>query len=146
MDEIPTFTCINHPVVLDYLEKDVQANRLTVKGVRSEGRDKLDAFIRLISHLGNAPMLVFLNHREPADWVTLYIGSGKKDKVNKVDIVGLFLQKGKLKKDELGLIDVLDYSAFVAIRSNKVKKVLELLKDEKIKGKKLKIELSKKEH
>ena len=80
---------------------------------------------------------------EPADWVTLYIGSGKKDKINKVDIVGLFLQKGKLKKDELGLIDVLDYSAFVAIRSNKVKKVLELLKDEKIKGKKLKIELSK---
>lgn len=77
------------------------------------------------------------------EWQTIYIGSGKKDKINKVDIVGLFLKKGKLQKDELGLIDVLDHSAFVAIRRNKVKKVLQLLKHEKIKGKKLKMAVSK---
>ncbi|MBS2212011.1 DEAD/DEAH box helicase [Carboxylicivirga mesophila] len=80
---------------------------------------------------------------EPPEWQTIYIGSGKKDKINKVDIVGLFLKKGKLQKDELGLIDVLDHSAFVAIRRNKVKKVLQLLKHEKIKGKKLKMAVSK---
>ncbi len=80
---------------------------------------------------------------EPPEWQTIYIGSGKKDKVNKVDIVGLFLKKGKLQKDELGLIDVLDYSSFVAVRRNKVKKVVQLLKHEKIKGKKLKMAVSK---
>ncbi|WP_439182373.1 DEAD/DEAH box helicase [Carboxylicivirga taeanensis] len=80
---------------------------------------------------------------EAPDWQTVYIGSGKKDKINKVDIVGLFLKKGKLQKDDLGLIDVLDHSAFVAIRRTKVKKVLQLLKHEKIKGKKLKMGVSK---
>jgi ATP-independent RNA helicase DbpA len=80
---------------------------------------------------------------EAPEWQTVYIGSGKKDKINKVDIVGLFLQKGKLQKDELGMIDVLDHSAFVAIRRSKVKKVLQLLKNEKIKGKKLKMAVSK---
>ncbi|MCU4154482.1 DEAD/DEAH box helicase [Carboxylicivirga sp. A043] len=80
---------------------------------------------------------------ELPEWQTIYIGSGKKDKVNKVDIVGLFLKKGKLQKDELGLIDVLDYSAFVAVRRTKIKKVLQLLKNERIKGKKLKMGISK---
>ncbi len=80
---------------------------------------------------------------EAPEWQTVYIGSGKKDKINKVDIVGLFLKKGKLQKDDLGLIDVLDYVAFVAIRRTKVKKVLQLLKNEKIKGKKLKMAVSK---
>jgi len=80
--------------------------------------------------------------QEP-DWITVYIGSGKKDKINKVDIVGLFLKKGKLQKDELGLIDVLDYCAFVAVRRDRVSKVLQLLKNERIKNKKLRLEVSK---
>lgn len=33
---------------------------------------------------------------EASDWVTLYLAHGKKDKINKIDIVGLFLQKGKI--------------------------------------------------
>jgi len=77
------------------------------------------------------------------DWVTLFIGSGKKDKVNKVDLVGFLLQKGKLQKDELGLINVLDYSSFVAVRREKVNKVLHLIRNERIKRKKPKIAISK---
>lgn len=80
---------------------------------------------------------------EQPDWVTLYIGSGKKDKVNKIDIVGFLLQKGKLQKDELGLINVLDYSSFVAVRREKVNKVLHLIRNERIKRKKPKIAISK---
>jgi ATP-independent RNA helicase DbpA len=79
----------------------------------------------------------------PPDWQTIYIGSGKKEKVNKIDIVGLFLKKGKLQKDDLGLIDVLDHSSFVAVRRNKITKVIQLLKNERIKGKKLKMDVSK---
>ena len=77
------------------------------------------------------------------DWVTLYIGSGKKDKINKVDLVGFLLQKGKLQKDELGLINVLDYSSFVAVRRDKAKKVINLVRNERIKRKKPKIAISK---
>lgn len=263
MRQIPAFVGLKEAEELNFLDEEDLPPKLTLKGVRAEGRDKLEIFLRLISQLGNAPMLVFVNHRDAADrisnhlseygiahdvfhggmkqeererallkfrngshhllittdlasrgldipeikyvlhyhmpskeeayihrngrtarmhaegtsylilaedeavptyitdevtfeevatglplpelpqWQTIYIGSGKKDKINKVDIVGVFLKKGKLQKDELGLIDVLDHSAFVAVKRDKVKKVLQLLKNERIKGKKLKMEVSK---
>jgi superfamily II DNA/RNA helicase len=80
---------------------------------------------------------------ENTPWCTLYIAAGKKDKINKMDIVGMLLQKGKLQKDELGLIEVLDFSSYAAVNRNKVDSVLKLIKDEKIKNKKVKIEVSK---
>jgi superfamily II DNA/RNA helicase len=40
---------------------------------------------------------------QPSQWTTLYLAAGKKDKVNKVDIVGLLLKKGELDKEDLGL-------------------------------------------
>jgi superfamily II DNA/RNA helicase len=79
---------------------------------------------------------------KPSQWVTLYIAAGKKDKINKVDIVGLLLQKGQIAKDELGLIEVLDYSSYAAIKRDRVDSVLKLIKNEKIKNKKVKIEIS----
>lgn len=76
---------------------------------------------------------------KPANWVTLYIAAGKKDKINKIDIVGLLLKKGKLNKTELGLIEVADHVSYAAIKNEKIAEVLLLIKHEKIKGKKVKI-------
>jgi hypothetical protein len=59
-----------------------------------------------------------------------------------MDIVGMLLQKGQLQKEELGKIEVLDHSAYVAVKSQKMHKTLQLIKDEKIKNKKLKMEVS----
>ena len=75
-------------------------------------------------------------------WCTLYIAAGKKDKINKMDIVGMLLQKGKLQKEELGLIEVLDFSSYVAVNRNKIDSLLSLIKNEKIKNKKVKMEVS----
>jgi len=77
-----------------------------------------------------------------AEFTTLYFGAGKKDKIGKVDIVGLLIQKGGLLKEEIGLINVLDYEAFVAVPASKIKKVVARLVNEKIKNKKVKIEVS----
>ena len=77
-----------------------------------------------------------------SQWATLYIGAGKKDKINKIDIVGLLLQKGKLGKDDLGLIEVQDYSSYAAVSRSKIEKTVQLIKNEKIKNKKVKIEVS----
>jgi len=79
---------------------------------------------------------------EASDWVTLYIAHGKKDKINKIDIVGLFLQKGNLTKEDLGLIEVKDTTSYVAVKRSKVDKLLKALSGEKIKGKKLKLEVA----
>ena len=76
-------------------------------------------------------------------WTTFYIAAGKKDKVNKVDIVGFFTQKGQLRKEDIGLIEVKDFFAYVAIRKAAASRTLTLIKNEKIKGKKVKIDLVK---
>jgi hypothetical protein len=76
-------------------------------------------------------------------WTTLFIAAGKKDKVNKIDIVGFLTNKGQLKKEDIGLIDVKDFFSFVAVRKLKVSHALHLIKNEKIKGKKVMIAIAK---
>lgn len=76
------------------------------------------------------------------DWVTLYVDAGKKDKVNKVDIVGFLAQKGGLKKEDIGLIEVKDFCSFVAIRRGKATHTLHLIRNERIKNKKVLIEIA----
>lgn len=80
---------------------------------------------------------------EKPKWTTLFIGAGKKDKVNRIDIVGFLSKKGELKKEDIGLIDVKDYFSFVAVRKTKASHALHLVKNEKIKNKKVKIEAAK---
>ena len=57
-------------------------------------------------------------------------------------IVGMLLQKGELKKEELGKIEVLDHSAYAAVKSNKISRTLQLIQNERIKNKKMKFEIS----
>jgi superfamily II DNA/RNA helicase len=76
-------------------------------------------------------------------WVTLYFSGGKKDKINKIDLVGFLGQKGGLKKEEIGLITVMDFSSFVAVKRKNVKALLKIITQEKVKGKKLKIAFAK---
>lgn len=77
------------------------------------------------------------------EWTTLYFSAGKKDKVNKIDIVGFLMKKGNLAKDEIGLITVKDHACYAAVKRGKVKAVLNRVQNEKVKGRRLKIELSK---
>jgi superfamily II DNA/RNA helicase len=76
------------------------------------------------------------------EWITLYIGGGKKDKINKVDIVGLLLQKGGLEKNDVGLIEVHDHASYVAVNRMKAADTIRILRNEKIKKQNVKIELS----
>jgi superfamily II DNA/RNA helicase len=77
-----------------------------------------------------------------SEWVTIYISGGKKNKLNKMDIVGFLLQKGQIEKQDLGLIEVKDNISFAAVKRNKVKDMLALIAAEKMKGKKYKIEVA----
>ena len=76
-------------------------------------------------------------------WVTLYIGKGKKDKLNKIDIAGFLYKKGNLQREDIGQIDVKEHYAYVAICRKKLKQTLNLIKGEKIKGLKTIIEETK---
>lgn len=80
---------------------------------------------------------------EKPKWSTLFIAAGKKDKVNKIDIVGFLSNKGQLKKEDIGLIEVKDFFSFVAVKKIKVSHTLQLIKEQKIKNKKVKIAVAK---
>lgn len=73
-------------------------------------------------------------------WTTLYIGRGKKEKLSKVDIVGLLCKKGGLRSEEIGKIDVKEHKSYVAVVRKKVRSLLNNIKSEKIKGMKTLIE------
>jgi superfamily II DNA/RNA helicase len=75
-------------------------------------------------------------------WDTIYFSGGKKEKINKIDLVGFLIQKGELQKEEIGLITVVDHWSYVAVKADKIKDVIHRIRQEKIKGKRLKIELS----
>lgn len=79
---------------------------------------------------------------ENTGWATVYIGAGRKDKVNKIDVAGLLMKKGKLEKDELGLIEIQDFASYAGVSRTKIDSMLKLLKNEKIKNKKIKIDIS----
>lgn len=79
---------------------------------------------------------------EPPAFQTIYVSGGRKNKLNKVDIVGFFGQKGGLDKGDLGLIEVKDFISFAAVKTAKVPGLLAKISNEKMKGKKYKIEVA----
>lgn len=103
--------------------------------------EKLPAYITTDVEMLDLPAEIEIP--EKPKWSTLFIGAGKKDKINKVDIVGFLSNKGQLKKEDIGLIDVKDFFSFVAIRKSKMSHVLTNIKDEKIKGRKIKMDIAK---
>lgn len=101
---------------------------------------------QLPDYIAEAPETLELNAYEPLpempQWATLYFGGGKKDKINKMDIVGFLSKVGLLEKDEIGIVTVLDHSSFAAIPVVKKEELLPLIRGQKIKGKKPKIGLA----
>ena len=73
---------------------------------------------------------------------TLYIGKGKKDKINKVDIVGFLIQKGELSKKDIGVIEIKDHYSYVAVNRKKINRTLRLIRKEKIKNMKSRYEIA----
>jgi len=74
-------------------------------------------------------------------WATLFISGGRKDKISKGDIAGLFFKQGGLQKEELGLIELKQDCAFVAVPKKKTQNIIQQLNAVKLKTKKVNIRL-----
>jgi superfamily II DNA/RNA helicase len=72
-------------------------------------------------------------------WETLFISGGRKDKISKGDIAGLFFKQGGLKSDELGEIELKQDCAFVAVPKSKSNKLVSELNNSRLKKKKVRI-------
>ena len=76
---------------------------------------------------------------ETSSWKTLFISGGRQDKISKGDIAGLFFKQGELKKDELGIIELKQDCAFVAVSASKADQVLKYVNNVRLKKKKVRV-------
>ena len=77
--------------------------------------------------------------RKPQYWETLFISGGRKDKISKGDIAGLFFKQGKLSKDQLGTIELKQDCAFVAVPKSISEDLVETLNNSRLKKKKVRV-------
>ena len=73
---------------------------------------------------------------------TLYFKAGKKEKISKADIVGFIANNSQIAPNEIGVINVYDHYALVAVPKHKAKTAVAQLLKAKIKGKKIRIEIA----
>ena len=146
--DIPEIENIVHyhmPIQEDgYIHRNGRTARWEAEGnsyIILHPEEQLPAYIQETPDTFNLPEVI-PSPSQP-DFVTIYIGKGKKDKINKIDIVGFLAKKGNLKKEEIGRIDVKDHYAFVAVSRKKIKEVLKNIRNEKIKGVKTIVEEAK---
>ena len=74
-----------------------------------------------------------------SEWSTLFISGGRKDKISKGDIAGLFFKQCNLKPNELGVIELKQDCAFVAVPKNKIVSIIANTNNTRLKKKKVRI-------
>ena len=77
--------------------------------------------------------------RKPPFWETLFISGGRKDKISKGDIAGLFFKQGNLTKDQLGTIELKQDCAFVAVPKVLANTLVDKLNNTRLKKKKVRV-------
>lgn len=127
-----------------FIHRNGRTARMTANGssyLLINREEKLPEYLHDGSSEYKIPSKIETPRQSP--WTTLYFSGGKKDKINKVDLVGFLSQKGGLKKEDIGLIIVQDFSSYVAVKRSGINLLLTKIQAEKVKGKKLKIDHAK---
>jgi len=75
----------------------------------------------------------------PSSWKTVFVSGGRKDKISKGDIAGLFMKQGKLGKDQLGTIEIKTDCAFVGVHASEVDQLIKLVDNSRLKNKKIRV-------
>ncbi|MDD3722229.1 MAG: DEAD/DEAH box helicase [Lutibacter sp.] len=140
--DIPEIKYIIHyqlPLKLDeFTHRNGRTARMNAKGtayVIQWEKEKKSEFTpdTEIEILQNKPTL------NTSKWETLFISGGRKDKISKGDIAGLFLKQGKLNNDQLGIIELKQDCAFVSVPVSKANELVKMLNNTKLKNKKVRI-------
>lgn len=76
---------------------------------------------------------------QPTGWQTVFVSGGRRDKISKGDIAGLFIKQGGVEYGNLGIIELKEECAFVGINSQHIEKVIEKINNSRLKKKKVRI-------
>ena len=77
----------------------------------------------------------------PSPWSTLFVSGGRKDKISKGDVAGLFFKQGMLAKEDLGIIELKTDCAFVGVKTAALEQLLPRVNNQKLKVKKVRVTL-----
>ncbi|TXB61816.1 DEAD/DEAH box helicase [Phaeodactylibacter luteus] len=74
-------------------------------------------------------------------WATLHMLGGRRDKISKGDIAGLFLKEGGLEPGQLGVIELKQDAAYIAVDRGQADRLAKALDNKKLKKKKIRLRL-----
>lgn len=141
--DIPEMSYIIHYEIpeayQEYTHRNGRTARVNSKGtaylIKGE-REVLPEFIEnsKIIRINNASGDI-----KPPFWTTLFISGGRKDKISKGDIAGLFFKQGHITKDQLGAIELKQDCAFVAVPVSIAEDLVAKLNNVRLKKKKVRV-------
>ncbi len=103
-------------------------------------KEQLPDFIRAISPpIEDLEDLPSAKDASAIEWETVFVSGGRKDKISKGDIAGLFIKQGGLRNDQLGVIEIKQDCAFVAVDTTKVDTIINQLDNSRLKKKKVRV-------
>ena len=97
----------------------------------------------LPNFLSHAPQKEMQYQNPPAQtkWNTLFISGGRKHKISKGDIAGMFIKQGNIAPEQIGLIEIKQDCTFVAVHKDVAPMIAHQLNNRRIKKKKVRIYL-----
>ncbi|MCL4117888.1 UNVERIFIED_CONTAM: hypothetical protein GTU68_044998 [Idotea baltica] len=142
--DIPEMKYIIHfeiPSALqEYTHRNGRTARVDAKGTAYLIKGKNEIFPDFIEK-SKVQMLSNKGEWKPQYWTTLFISGGRKDKISKGDIAGLFFKQGNINKDQLGVIELKQDCAFVAVPISIADDLVEKLNNTRLKKKKVRVTL-----
>ncbi|TYP99254.1 superfamily II DNA/RNA helicase [Tenacibaculum adriaticum] len=142
--DIPEMKYIIHYELPQRIEEFTHRNgrtaRVNAKGTAYVLKWEKESLPEFIKNTSNAD----ISNKEkvkPRYWETLFISGGRKDKISKGDIAGLFFKQGNLTKDQLGVIELKQDCAFISVPATEAKELVEKLSDRRLKNKKVRISI-----
>jgi len=145
--DIPEIRFILHyhlpPSEKEFTHRNGRTARMNRDGIAYILHYKEEKLPEYISEIVSASLpiedLVEASDPLPIKWKTLYITGGRRDKISKGDIAGLFLKQGQINKDQLGIIEVKQDNTYVAVHEEIADLVIERTNNNKLKTKKVRV-------
>lgn len=81
LDPVPDYVRLNNPLTLNVLDRqdDKPADRITVRQVMADGKDKLDTLYRLLLSLDGGKTIVFVGYRDSVDRIYQHLAKQRID-------------------------------------------------------------------
>lgn len=140
--DIPEMKYIIHYELPNAIEEFTHRNgrtaRVNAKGtayVLKWAKENLPDFIKKPKNVNIAVKAPY----KPQYWETLFISGGRKDKISKGDIAGMFFKIGGINQDQLGTIELKQDCAFVAVPIGIANNLVATLNNTRLKKKKVRV-------